>query len=86
MAYDPHKKNLFLNEMFPGQFDTIPRIIIWTLVFLLDVAAVFGAAHLLGIPLPIGRDLWGSIGLIVYLCIAFALFCLESFVYNQIKQ
>ena len=27
-----NKKNFFLNEMFPGQFDTIPHIIIWTLV------------------------------------------------------
>ena len=80
MAYDYHKKNFFLNEMFPGQFDTIPHIIIWTLVFLVDVAAVFGVAHLLGLPLP------GKVGLMLYLVAAFALFCLESWVYNKIKQ
>ena len=50
MAYDYHKKNFFLNEMFPSQFDTLPHIIIWTIVCLVDVAAVFAVAHLLGIP------------------------------------
>ena len=80
MAYDYHKKNFFLNEMFPGQFDTIPHIIIWTVVFLLDVAAVFGAAHLLGLLLP------GRVGLMLYLVVAFAFFCLESWVYHKIKQ
>ena len=80
-----YKKNRFLNEMFPRQFDTIPHIIIWTIVFLVDVAIVFVAAWLLGIPLPIGEP-WGKIGLILYLVVAFALFCLESFVYNKIVE
>ena len=80
MAYDPNKNNLFLNEMFPGQFDTIPHIIIWTFVFLLDVVAVFGVAHLLGLPLP------GRVGVMLYLVAAFVLFCLESWVYNKIIQ
>ena len=82
--YD-HKKDFFLNEMFPGQFDTIPHIIVWTVVFIMDVAAVFAAAHWLGIPLPIGST-WGQIGPILYLIAAFVLFCIESFVYSKIKQ
>ena len=80
MAYEYHKKNFFLNEMFPGQFDTIPRIIIWAIVFIIDVAAVFAVAHLLGLPLP------GKVGLMLYLVAAFALFCLESWIYHKIKQ
>ena len=79
MSYH-YKKNRFLREMFPRQFDTIPHIIIWTLVFLVDIAIVFGVAHLLGLPLP------GKVGLMLYLVAAFALFCLESWVYNKIKQ
>ena len=75
-----NKKNFFLNEMFPGQFDTVPRIILWTVVFLLDTAAVFVLAFLLGLPLP------GRVGLILYLVAAFALFCLESWVYHKIRQ
>lgn len=82
---DYHKRFNFLGEMFPNQFRTIPSIIVWTIVFIIDVLIVFGVAHLLGIPLPIGGT-WGKIGLILYLVIAFALFCLESFVYNKIKQ
>ena len=83
MSYH-YKKNLFLKEMFPGQFDTIPHIIIWTIVFLLDVAAVFGGAYFLGIPLPTGT--WYKAVFILYMVIAFALFCLESWVYHKIKQ
>ena len=81
-----HKKNLFLKEMFPGQFDTPLSTIIWTVIYLVDVAIVFGIAALLGIPLPIGGTVWGKIGLTVYLIVALALFCLESFVYNKIRQ
>ena len=80
MAYEYHKKNFFLNEMFPGQFDTIPHIIIWAIVFIIDVAAVFSVAHLLGLPLP------GRVGLMLYLVAAFALFCLESWIYHKIRQ
>jgi len=80
-----HKKNFFLKELFPRQFDTIPHIIIWTLVYILDVAVVFVVAHFLEIPLPIGGT-WGKIGLPLYLIIAFGMFCLESFLYNLIKH
>ncbi|MBE6979362.1 MAG: hypothetical protein E7431_03190 [Ruminococcaceae bacterium] len=80
MAYEYHKKNFFLNEMFPGQFDTIPHIIIWAIVYFIDVAAVFAVAHLLGLPLP------GKVGLMLYLVAAFALFCLESWIYHKIRQ
>ena len=83
MSYH-YKKNLFLKEMFPKQFDTVPHIIIWTIVFLLDVAAVFGMAYLLDIPLQTGT--WYKAVFILYMVIAFALFCLESWVYNKIKQ
>ena len=80
-----YKKNLFLKEMFPKQFDTVPHIILWTLVFLADVALVFAAAHFLGIPLPIGGA-WGKVGLILYLVVAFGLFCLESYLYNKFAK
>ena len=84
MAYDYHKKNFFLNEMFPWQFDTVPHTIIWTVVFLLDVAAVFGVACLLGIPLPVGT--WYKVAFILYMVAAFGLFVLESWIYNKIRQ
>ena len=84
MAYDYHKKNFFLKEMFPKQFDTVPHIIIWTIVFLVDIAIVFGVAYLLGLPMPVGP--LGKVGVMLYLVAAFALFCLESWIYTKIKQ
>lgn len=82
---DYHKRYNFLKEMFPGQFNTIPSIIIWTLVFLADVALVFWAAWMLGFPIgALGHS--AKLLLIVYLSIAFGLFCLESYLYNLIKH
>ena len=79
-----NKKNFFLNEMFPGHFDTVPHIIIWSIIFIADIGLIFGGAYLLGIPLPVGT--WAKVGLMLYLVAAFALFCMESWVYNKIKQ
>ena len=79
-----NKKNFFLKEMFPKQFDTVPHIIIWTIVFLLDVAAVFGTAYLLGLPLPVGSRYKALF--ILYMVAAFGLFCLESWIYTKINQ
>ena len=80
-----YKKYYFLNEMFPNQFNTIPRILFWSTIFILDVVIIFVVAHLFGIPLPLG-GVWGKIGLILYLMAAFAIFCLESYIYNKIKK
>ena len=82
--YGNSKKNYFLKELFPAQFDTIPHIIIWTIVFLLDVAAIFGGAYFLGFPLLTG--IWYKVGFILYMVAAFGLFCLESWIYTKIKQ
>ena len=83
---DYSKRYLFLKEIFPNQFNTIPRIIVWTIVFIIDVVIIFAAAHLIGIPFPIGGHAWSKIGLILYLAAAFALFFLESYIYNKIRK
>ena len=82
--YGNSKKNYFLKELFPKQFDTIPHIIIWTIVFLLDVAAVFGSAYFLGFPLLTG--IWYKVGFILYMVAAFGLFTLESWIYCKLKK
>ena len=82
--YGNSKKNFFLKEMFPQQFDTVPHIIIWTLVFLADVAIVFVGAYFLGFPLLTG--IWHKVGFILYMVAAFALFCLESWIYTKLKK
>lgn len=81
---DYHKRYTFLSELFPTQFRSIPSIIIWTLVFILDVVLVFWVAHLMGFPIVNAAGSKLIMG--VYLAIAFGLFCLESFLYNLIKH
>ena len=44
---DYHKRFNFLGELFPNQFRSVPSIIIWTLVYIVDVVIVFAVAHLL---------------------------------------
>lgn len=81
---NPQKPHNPLGEMFPTQFKTIPSIIIWTLVYILDVAVVFWVAYLLDFPLLSAAT--RNLMVIIYMVIAFALFCLESFLYNLIKH
>ena len=76
----------FLGELFPKQFRSVTSSIIWTLVFLIDTAIVFLVAHWLGIPMPIGGSYLRKGLFVAYLLAAFALFCLESFIYNRITS
>ena len=78
-----HSRFRLLSQMFPYQTRSIPTIIIWTLIFIADVALVFWAAHLLGFSILNAVNNKGL--LILYLLLAFALFCIESFLYNLIK-
>ena len=82
--YGNSKKNFFLKELFPTQFDTIPHIILWSVIFFVDVGIVFGAAYLLGLPMPIGT--WAKVGFILYMVAAFGLFTLESWIYTKLKK
>ena len=78
-----HKRYNVLSELFPNQFNTIPRIIIWLLVLIADIVLVFWAAHLIGLPILAATN---KAVLMLYLAAAFALFCLESYLYNLIKH
>ena len=79
--YNPGK---FLREWFPEQTKTIPRIILWTIVFLTDVGLVFWAALALGLPLTgLGYQLQKLV-VPLLLVAALALFALEVWIYNRI--
>lgn len=80
---EPKSPYYILTLLFPKQFRSIPSTIIWTIVFLLDAAVVFWAAHLLGFQI-LNTGSWATPA--VCLLIAFGLFCLESFLYNRITQ
>lgn len=84
MSSGSHRYYKFLTEMFPNQFNTVPRIIIWTIVFLLDTALVIWCASLIGVPVLETAN--NRLSLIIYLVIAFILFTVESWIYNLIKH
>ena len=75
-----------LRQTFPEQTKTVPRIILWTLVFLLDAGLVIWAAVALDL---IGlASAWRAQSLVVGLIVAVALglFSLEVWVYNRILR
>ena len=81
--YNPGK---FLREWFPNQTKTPLHIVIWTIVYLVDVALVFLAANAIGIDILEMNVTYQlrSLILIAYLLIALGLFSLEVFLLNKI--
>ena len=74
----------WLREWFPEQTKSIPSILIWTVVYILDVCLVFWAASMLGIDL---LELpYRLVSLIsgLYLVIALVLFWAETTIYNKL--
>ena len=80
-GYNPGR---FLRELFPEQTRTIPRILLWTLLFLADTGLVFWAAIALGLPLTELSYQLRSTVILLLLAAAFLLFSLEVSVYNRI--
>ena len=71
----------WLREWFPEQTKSVPAILIWTAVFLLDVVLVMMAAWLLGLKLtaiPI------KLAVSAVLAVAFLLFWAQTAVYNRL--
>ena len=76
----------WLREWFPEQTKSIPRIILWTIVYILDVILVFFLAGMLGfsivgIPYQIQTVIAG-----LYLIVALVLFWMEASLYNRILR
>ena len=84
MKNAPPHTGKWLREWFPEQTKNIPSIILWTIIYILDVILVFFLANALGIsilsiPYRLQTVLAG-----VYLIIALVLFWLEATAYNRI--
>ena len=86
MKNAPPHTGKWLRELFPEQTKTIPRILLWTVIYILDVVLVFWLAGLLGIDLlSIHHQLQATVvGL--YLILALVLFWLETLVYGWILK
>lgn len=80
--YEDHKNRAYsslLNAMFPEQTKTLPRIIVWSLIFLIDLVAVVYGAYCLGL-LEYGSKLVVAVVAIV----AVGIFWLEGVIWYGI--
>ena len=74
----------FLREWFPEQTKSIPGILVWTIVYILDAVLVFWLAAKLGIPILKFHHQLQTVIAGAYLVIALVLFWLETALYNRI--
>ena len=74
----------WLREWFPEQTKSIPSILCWTVVFILDTILVFWLASLLHIDILSMRPQFRQVMIILYLVIALVLFWVETLIYNRI--
>jgi len=73
-----------LQAMFPEQTRSIPVLLIWTVVYLLDAALVFWLYFKLGFSLGTGSQDSQMVLISLLLIAALALLRVETFIYNKI--
>lgn len=73
-----------LRAMFPEQTRSIPVLLIWTVVYLLDAALVFWLYFRLGFSLGTGSQDSQMVMISLLLIAALALLRVETFIYNKI--
>ena len=74
----------WLREWFPEQTKSIPSILCWMVVFILDTVLVFWLANAFGIDILAMRPQYRKVMVILYLLIALVVFWLETAIYNRI--
>jgi hypothetical protein len=72
-----------IREMFPEQTNSVLSIIIWTVLFLIDIAIVFYVAHLLGFDITRANN---KNVLTVYLVLAGILLGIEIFLHRVFRS
>ena len=82
MGFNPGK---WLRELFRQQTKNIPTIILWTVIYILDVVFVFWIAGMIGIDILSAGYQLSSILVGAYLIAAFFLFWMEAAVWNRIR-
>jgi len=74
----------WLREWFPEQTKSVKSILIWTVVYILDVCLVFWATHALGIELMELPYRLITVVAGVYLVLALVLFWAETAIFNRL--
>lgn len=72
-----------VREMFPEQTNSVLSIMIWTILFLIDIAVVFYVAHLLGFDILKANN---KNVLTVYLLLAGILLGVEIFLHRVFRS
>ena len=76
----------WIRELFPNQTKNIPTILLWTVIFFLDILLVFCLTNLFGITL-LGMPYKKMVFFVLLYCIvAFALFYAEAKLWDKIKN
>ena len=83
MSENHHDIGKCIREMFPEQTNSLLSIIIWTVLFLIDIAVVFYVAHLLGFNILKANN---KNVLTVYLVLAGILLGIEIFLHRVFRS
>lgn len=82
--YQDQKNRAFsslLTSLFPEQTKTLPRIIVWSIIFLLDLIAVAGGAYYLGL-----MDSGSKITAVLLIAVCVGLFWLEGVLWGAVTK
>ena len=76
----------WIRELFPNQTKNIPAILLWSVIFILDIVLVFYLTNLMGITL-LGMPYKKMVFFVLLYCLsAFALFYAEAKLFDFIKK
>ncbi len=70
-----------LTALFPEQTKTIPRIIIWSLIFLVDLIAIIGGSYALGL-----LENFSKLTAVLLIVICVAVFWLQGVIWGWISK
>lgn len=82
--YQDQKNRAFSNiltSLFPEQTKTLPRIIVWSIIFLADLIAVIGGAFYFGL-----LDVFSKITAVLLVAVCICLFWLQGVVWCAITK
>ena len=74
----------WIRELFPNQTKNIPTILVWSVIFILDIVLVFYLTSLMGITLPGMPVKKMSFFVLLYCVAAFAIFFAEAKLWDAI--
>lgn len=72
-----------LKALFPEQTKTLPRILVWSVIFLIDLVAVVAGGYRLGLLSFEGN---GKLDMLLLLAVLFGLFWLQGYLWGIFRK